>query len=95
MIRFSKSILSNKESVYNNMFNSDFKNLIKSKEENLSELLNIKMNNLSHLDNVNMIYYSLIQLNNFKEFILINEIDKDTILNILKTGITKSYNINQ
>ena len=95
MIRFSKSILSNKESVYNNMFNSDFKNLIKTKEENLSELLNIKMNNLSHLDNVNMIYYSLIQLNNFKEFILINEIDKDTILNILKTGITKSYNINQ
>ncbi len=95
MIRFSKSILSNKESVYNNMFNSDFKNLIKTKEENLSELLNIKMNNLSHLDNVNIIYDSLIQLNNFKEFILINEIDKDTILNILKTGITKSYNINQ
>ena len=94
MIRFSKSILSNKESVYN-MFNSDFKNLIKTKEENLSELLNIKMNNLSHLDNVNIIYDSLIQLNNFKEFILINEIDKDTILNILKTGITKSYNINQ
>ena len=95
LIQFSKSILSNKEHIYNNIYNSDYMDLIKSKEQSLFELIDIKNNNLSHFENANIIYDSLIQLKNFKEFMLINELNKDKIINILQTGILKSYNLEE
>ena len=95
LIRFSKSILSNKESIYNNAYNSDFMDLIKSKEESLSELIDIKNTNLYHLESSKTIYETLIQFKNFKKFILINELDKEKIINLLKTGILKSYKLKE
>ena len=95
LIRISKSILPNKKHDYNNIYNSDYMDIIKSKEQSLFELMDIKNNNLSNLKNANEIYDSLIQLKNFKEFMLINELNKDVIINIIKTGIIKSYNLEE
>ena len=95
LIRISKSILPNKKHDYNNIYNSDYMDIIKSKEQSLFELMDIKDNNLSNLENANVIYDSLIQLKNFKEFMLINELNKDQIINIINTGIIKSYNLEE
>ena len=78
-----------------NMFNTDYIDISKSKEENLSELIIIKNSNSSHLENVNIIYETLIQIKKFKHFMLINGFKQDIVLKILKTGILKSYNSNE
>ena len=78
-----------------NMFNPDYIDISKSKEENLSELIIIKNSNSSHLENINIIYETLIQIKKFKHFMLINNFNKDIGLKILKAGILKSYNSNE
>ena len=96
LIRFSKSILSKKDNNdFNNTYNSDYMDLIKSKEESLSELIDVNNTNLSHLENTKAIYETLIRYKNFKEFILLYEITKEKIISILKTGILKSYNLKE
>ena len=96
LIRFSKSILSKKDNNdFNNTYNSDYMDLIKSKEESLSELIDVNNTNLSHLENTKAIYQTLIRYKNFKEFILLYELDKEKIISILKTGILKSYNLKE
>ena len=96
LIRFSKSILSKKDNNdFNNTYNSDYMDLIKSKEESLSELIDVNNTNLSHLENTKAIYETLIRYKNFKEFILLYELDKEKIISILKTGILKSYNLKE
>lgn len=96
LIRFSKSILSKKDNNdFNNTYNSDYMDLIKSKEESLSELIDVNNTNLSHLENTKAIYETLIRYKNFKEFILLYELTKEKIISILKTGILKSYNLKE
>ena len=96
LIRFSKSILSKKDNNdFNNTYNSDYMDLIKSKEESLSELIDVNNTNLSHLENTKAIYETFIRYKNFKEFILLYELTKEKIISILKTGILKSYNLKE
>jgi len=96
LIRFSKLILSKKDNNdFNNTYNSDYMDLIKSKEESLSELIDVNNTNLSHLENTKAIYETLIRYKNFKEFILLYELTKEKIISILKTGILKSYNLKE
>ena len=96
LIRFSKSILSKKDNNdFNNTYNSDYMDLIKSKEESLSELIDVNNTNFSHLENTKAIYETLIRYKNFKEFILLYELTKEKIISILKTGILKSYNLKE
>ena len=66
-----------------------------SPELMLSELIKVETLNLNRLSNINMIYDLLIQIKNFKDFMIINDLNKDTFLNVLNTGTIKMFKLEE
>lgn len=64
---------------------------IKSPEAMLSKLIPVEAHNLNRISNLNIIYNLLIQIKYFKEFMTLNELNKDVILNVLNKGILKTF----
>ena len=95
MTMAGKFFVSRKNLKYNTLprHESKFKN--NSPEEMLSELIKVEKNNLNQLSNTNMIYDLLMQIKNFKEFMQLNNLDKENILNIFNKGIVKSFDVDE
>ena len=81
---------------------SGFSNLIvidvaKSPEQNISSIIDdiVFSDNLSHLSDVNIMYKLLMKIPKFREFVLINEFNKNSIIDMLHTGILHSYKLNE
>ena len=87
--------VSRKHLKYNTLPHSEPKYKISSPEAMLSELIHVEKKKLNQLSNTNLIYDLLIQIKPFKEFMKINNLDKDIILKLLNTGILKSFDINE
>ena len=77
------------------MPHSEAKYKISSPETMLSELIHVEKNKLNQISNTNLIYDLLIKIKPFKEFMKINNLDKEPILNLLNTGILKSFDIDE
>lgn len=71
------------------------KNKVKSNEDQLSDLIHVEPNTLNHLTNTNIIYNILLQIKNFREFIILNDLRKDSIINVLNAGVLKLFKINE
>ena len=93
MIRPSKSILSKNNLKYLGFLNSDEVDIIKSPEENLLNIIsyNVHINNLKHINDTKLIYDLLIKIEKFRQFILLNNLEENLILDMLKVGILNSY----
>ena len=93
MIRTSKSILSKNNLKYLGFLNSDEVDIIKSPEENLLNIIsyNVHINNLKHINDTKLIYDLLIKIEKFRQFILLNNLEENLILDMLKVGILNSY----
>ena len=87
--------VSRKHLKYNTLPHSEPKYKISSPETMLSELIHVEKNKLNQISNTNLIYDLLIKIKPFKEFMKINNLDKETILNLLNTGILKSFDIDE
>lgn len=64
-------------------------------EEDLSEIIKVESNKLNYLINENIVYNILIQIKVFREFTLLNGLDKDIILKVLKSGVLKSFKLEE
>ena len=69
----------------------------KSPEQNISSIIDdiVFSDNLRHLPDVNIMYKLLMKLPKFREFVLINEFNKNSIIDMLNTGILHSYKLNE
>ena len=91
-IKFTKIITSKKNQYNNGIYTPELININKPQEERLSESIKIGKNGLIFQDNENSIYEILITIKSFKEFISLNNFGKETVLNMIKSGILKIYN---
>ena len=94
-MKSSKYFLSQKDLNYLGLNDENVINIFKSPEENLSKLISIENSNLGHLTEINTIFDLLFKIHNFKEFILLNNFNRKEALNIIKTGLVKSYKLNE
>lgn len=90
---------STKSLLVKNDLNSDFSekkiliDVVKSTEENLEKILKKDISsNLKHISHKKIIYDLLIKLVKFKEFVLIYNISKELIYEILSIGTLKLFN---
>ena len=88
-----KSSLTKKDLNYLGFINSNDIDILLSPEQNLSNIIsaNVYFDNLKHIAYPELIYGFLMKIQNFHEFILLNDIDRATTLNMLKTGILTLY----
>jgi len=88
-----KSSLTKKDLNYLGFINSNDIDILLSPEQNLSNIIsaNVYFDNLKHIAYPELIYDFLMKIQNFHEFILLNDIDRATTLNMLKTGILTLY----
>ena len=90
-----KFFVSRKNLKYNTLTRHEHKFKNNSPEEMLSELIKVEKNKLKQLSNTNMIYDLLMQIKNFKEFMQLNNLNKENILNVFNTGILKSFDVDE
>ena len=81
-----------------NIINSDltekplFIDIAKTPEENIEIIINKDiLDNSSHISKIDYIYELLIRMQNFKEFIMLNNIHHELIYEILSTGTLKQF----
>ena len=94
-MKSSKTFLSQKDLNYLGLNDPSSISILKSPQENLSNLITQENINLGHLIELNLIYETLYKIKNFKEFILLNDFNRKEALNILKSGLIKTYNLNE
>ena len=88
--------LTKKDPTSVSIYNSDFINFNKSIEEQIFSLIKFeKIENLNDIKNVESIYELLIKIKNFKEFIKLNELDKEKCFQFLQKGIIKKYKLDE
>ena len=92
-MRSTKSVLSKKDLNNLGLINLNEIDITKSPEENLSSIIinNVYNDKIEHLIEVNLIYDLLIKIQSFREFILLNDLDKKLVLEMLKSGILHQY----
>ena len=83
---------------YINNINSDLKekplfiDIAKTPEENIEIIINKDiLNNSNHISKIDYIYELLIGINNFKEFISLNNIHHELMYEILRIGTIKQF----
>lgn len=93
IMRSTKSVLSKKDLNNLGLINLNEIDITKSPEENLSSIIinNVYNDKIEHLIEVNLIYDLLIKIQSFREFILLNDLDKKLVLEMLKSGILHQY----
>ena len=94
-IKFTKEIVSQKIKYNNGIYTPELINLNKTQEERLFESIKIEKNELNFQDNENSIYEILMSIKTFKEFILLNNFNKETVLKMIKSGLLKIYSTNE
>ena len=90
----SNIFISRKQLKYNTAA-STFKGFGNTAERLLSELIQVESNSLNHLQNINNIYDLLIQIKSFQNYLKINDLNKDIILNILNSGVLKLFQLDE
>ena len=92
-MRSTKSVLSKKDLNNLGLIEQDIIDITKSPEENISNIAinNVYNEKMNHLLDVNLIYDLLMKIQNFREFILLNNLDKKLALEMLKSGILNPY----
>ena len=91
-IQSTKTILTKKK--YNSELNSDHLliDIALSPEDNLKIILNKEIsNNLKYISKIKIVYELLIKLKNFKEFIMLYNIEQKLMFQLLSIGILKSF----
>jgi len=91
-IESTKTILTKKK--YNSELNSDHLliDIALSPEDNLKIILNKDIsNNLKYISKIKIVYELLIKLKNFKEFIMLYNIEQKLMFQLLSIGILKSF----
>ena len=91
-IQSTKTILTKKK--YNSELNSDHLliDIALSPEDNLKIILNKDIsNNLKYISKIKIVYELLIKLKNFKEFIMLYNIEQKLMFQLLSIGILKSF----
>ena len=91
-IQSTKTILTKKK--YNSELNSDHLliDIALSPEDNLKIILNKDIsNNLKYISKIKIVYELLIKLKNFKEFIMLYNIEQKLMYQLLSIGILKSF----
>ena len=91
-IQSTITILTNKK--YNSELNSDHLliDIALSPEDNLKIILNKDIsNNLKYISKIKIVYELLIKLKNFKEFIMLYNIEQKLMFQLLSIGILKSF----
>ena len=94
-IRFSKIIVSKKNEYNDSIYTPELTDINKPIEEKLSGSIKIGKNDIVFQDNENSVYDLLIKIKNFKEFISLNNINKEIVLNMIKSGILKLFKLNE
>ena len=95
-IQSSKSIIPKKESDTDTLKDHLFIDITKTNEENIEKIISKDIsNNNKNISKIRLIYNLLIKINNFKEFIMLNNIYPDLIYEILTVGILKSFKKNE
>ena len=95
-IQTSKSIKPKKESDTDTLKDHLFIDITKTNEENIEKIISKDIsNNNKNISKIRLIYNLLIKINNFKEFIMLNNIHPDLIYEILTIGILKSFKKNE
>ena len=95
-IQSSKSIIPKKESDTDTLKDHLFIDITKTNEENIEKIISKDIsNNNKNISKIRLIYNLLIKINNFKEFIMLNNIHPDLIYEILTVGILKSFKKNE
>ena len=91
-IQSTKTILTKKK--YNSELNSDHLliDIALSPEDNLKIILNKDIsNNIKYISKIKIVYELLIKLKNFKEFIMLYNIEQKLMFQLLSIGILKSF----
>ena len=96
IMKSSKSALSKKGLKYLGFFNSNEIDIIKTPEENLSNIMYdiAFLDKLTHLPDPKFVYDLLVKIKYFREYILLYNFDIPFTLNIIRTGILTTYKLN-